>query len=197
MSHTILYFKNIQQQQFYIVVQKPCKATYICGHVISNSFCLVFSSKLQSITAVILHFSNKTGSICSYLKTHFAGNALIDPILIYVIDNMIRNRLSDVLQIPGNSTYLVFAPRASIVRIEVSKNVTTIETSKGQNCVGYQFTDHAIQYQKRLIIIIMIIMMTLAVVHGWRNSIRMNTSQVNAYIIIIVRSYMHSWVVYT
>ena len=86
-SHIILYFRNIQQRQFYIEVQKPCKATYFCGHVISNLFCLVFPSNLQSITAVILHFSNKTGSIFSYLKTHFAGNALIEPILIYVKDN--------------------------------------------------------------------------------------------------------------
>ena len=114
-SHIILYFGNIQLQQFYIEVQKPCKATYICGHVISNLFCLVFPSNLQPITAVILHFSNKTGLNFSYLKTHFAGNALIDPILIYVIDNTIRNRLNDVRQIPGNSSYLVFAPRASIV----------------------------------------------------------------------------------
>ena len=111
-SHIILYFRNIQQRQFYIEVQKPCKATYFCGHVISNLFCLVFPSNLQSITAVILHFSNKTGSISSYLKTHFAGNALIDPIFIYVKDNTIRSRLNDVLQIPGNSSYLVFAPRA-------------------------------------------------------------------------------------
>ena len=113
-SHIILYFRNIQQRQFYIEVQKPCKATYICVHVISNLFCLVFASNLQSITAVILHFSNKTGSIFSYLKTNFAGNALIEPIFIYIKDNMIRNRLKDVLQIPGNSSYLVFAPRASI-----------------------------------------------------------------------------------
>ena len=114
-SHIILYFRNIQQRQFYIEVQKPCKATYFCGHVISNLFCLVFPSNLQSITAVILHFSNKTGSIFSYLETHFAGNALIEPILIYVKDNTIRSRLNNVRQIPGNSSYLVFAPRASII----------------------------------------------------------------------------------
>ena len=96
-------------------MQKPCKATYFCGHVISNLFCLVFPSNLQSITAVILYFSNKTGSIFSYLKTNFAGNALIEPILIYVKDNTIRSRLNDVRQIPGNSSYLVFAPRASII----------------------------------------------------------------------------------
>ena len=49
-----------------------------------------------------------------YLKTHFVGNAPIDPILIYVIDNAIRSRLIDIRQIPGNGSYLVFAPRASI-----------------------------------------------------------------------------------
>ena len=110
-------------------MQQPCKATYIKFVDMLFLTCLLgffiqitinnYSYIILQLYYIILNFSNKSswvGSVFIYLKTHFAGNVLIDPILIaYIIDNTIRNRLNDVRQIPGNGSYLVFAPMASIL----------------------------------------------------------------------------------
>ena len=93
------------------------------------SYIYLWACDFQLVLLVFFHPNYSLDYNCSYIafleqnwidfqlpETNFAGSALIDPILIYVIDNMIINRLSDVRQIPGNGSYQVFVPRASITK---------------------------------------------------------------------------------